>query len=195
MFNGLSKIKQFDDVTRFRLINAFIYAIGLNLITPIILDLKGEYLLAWVISIFMIVETLIVKTNNFVVNNFSLEQLYRIGIFVHLIVISIAATYFINPLFMIYGDSIAMIIQVAIFSAYSIKLNNYITKYFPNDMSNFQIIRNSIWADGMILGLIFITIILYFTNKEIGISIFLIYNILYILWMLYNWNFFKNIKE
>ena len=50
----LLKLREFDKITQFRLINAFIIAIGMNLFYPILIDLKGEYLLAYAISMFLI---------------------------------------------------------------------------------------------------------------------------------------------
>lgn len=193
--NIFNKIKNFDKVTKFRLQNSFIYAIGLNLIIPIMIDLKGEYLLPWIISMFLIFETLIVKTNKYIVEKFTMSQLYQIGIIVYSFVVFLACSYFYNPYIMIYGDSVIIILQVAIFSAYSIKLNNYLTKYYPDDMSNFQITRNSIWADGVLFGLITTTIVLYLFNRDIGIITFILFNSIYVIWMLLNWDFFKDIKE
>lgn len=194
-FNVFNKIKDFDNVTQFRLLNSFIYAIGLNLIIPIMIDLKGEYLLPWIISLFLIFETLIVKTNKFFVDKFTMEELYKIGTIIYSLVVFLACSYFYNPLIMIYGDSIIIILQVAIFSAYSIKLNNHLTKFNPESISNFQITRNSIWADGVLIGLLTTTIILYLFGRDIGIITFIIFNSLYVIWMFLKWDFFKDIKE
>lgn len=195
MFNGLKKLDQFDKITKYRLQNSFIYALGINLIIPIMIDLKGEYLIPWVISMFLVVETLVVKTNNFMTKKFSMETLYKMGIFAHLLSILFVTSYFINPNIMIYGNTIIMIFHIAIFSAYSIKLNNYLISYYPDSFHSFQVIRNSIIADGTILGLSLITFILYFFDLYIGLMFFIGFNLLFVSWMFFNFNIFKNIKD
>lgn len=195
MFNKFFKLNQFDKITKFRLQNSFIYALGINLMIPIMIDLKGEYLLPWVISAFLVIETLVVKTNHFMTKTFTMEQLYKMGIFAHILFVLFVCSYFYNPNIMIYGNTIIMIVHIAIFSAYSIKLNNYITTHFYDTFHKFQVIRNSIVADGTILGLSIITLVLYFFNISYGLFLFILFNSIFIIWMFINFNIFKNIKE
>lgn len=195
MLNSFKNLNTFDKITKFRLQNAFIYALGLNLLIPIMIDLKGEYLLPWVISMFLVIETLVVKTNHFMTSKFTMEQLFKMGIFAHCLVVSFVATYFINPNIMIYGNTISIIVQIGIFSAYSIKLNNYIINNYSESFHKFQVVRNSIIADGTILGLSIITGVLYFFNITIGLCLFITYNTIFIFWMFYNYNIFKDVKE
>lgn len=195
MFNSLSKIKQFDEVTKFRLINTFVIAAGMNLLYPVLADLKGEYLTAWIISVFMIVETLTVKTNRYFIENFSLSKMYKLSIFAHINFTLVASLYFINPLYMVYGDMVAAILDVSIFSAFSIMLTTYLTDNFPESMNEFQIVRNSIWADGILLGLITVTAITYFYGNGVAIVCFIIFNVLFSGWLIKNWNFYDKIKE
>lgn len=190
MKNYFSKLKRFDKFTRFRLVNAFIVAIGVNLIIPIMSDLKGEYLVSWIISAFLILETISIKTNRYFVDNFSIDRLYKISIFAHLSFTLVAALYFWNPLYMVYADMITAIIDVSIFSAFSIKLNNYLTDNYPDSMSEFQIIRNSIYADGILLGLSIVTILSYLFGNSIVIIIFLIFNTIFSVYLIKNWNFY-----
>ena len=173
-FNQFNK---FDKVTRFRLINAFIIAAGMNLLYPVLADLKGEYLVAWIISAFMIIETIAVKTNRYFIDNFSLSTMYKMSIFAHINFTLVAGLYFWNPLYMIYGDMIAAIIDVSIFSSFSIMLNNYLTNNYPESMNEFQIVRNSIWADGILVGLTTVTAITYFFGNSVAIILFIIFNI------------------
>ena len=91
---------------------------------------------------------------------------------------------------MIYGDMIAGIFDVTIFSAFSIMLTNYLTNNYPESMNEFQIIRNSIWADGILLGLVIVTMITYFYGNDIAIICFLIFNICFSAWLIYNWRFY-----
>jgi hypothetical protein len=194
MLRNFKKLKQFDTVTRFRLQNAFIIAAGMNLLYPVLADLKGEYLVVWVISAFMILETLAVKTNRYFIDNFSLSKMYKCSIIAHINFTLVAALYFWNPLYMIYGDMIAAIIDVSIFSAFSIMLNNYLTNNYPESMNEFQIVRNSIWADGILIGLIAVTAITYFFVNSVAISVFLIFNICFSSWLIWNWKFYDNVK-
>ena len=189
-FNQFNK---FDKVTRFRLINAFIIAAGMNLLYPVLADLKGEYLVAWIISAFMIIETLAVKTNRYFIENFTLSKIYKLSIFAHINFTIVASLYFWNPLYMIYGDMVAAIVDVSIFSAFSIALNNYLTNNYPESMNEFQIVKNSIWADGILIGLFTVTTITYFFGNSVAIVVFLIFNVLFSSWLIWNWKFYDNI--
>ena len=195
MLRNFKKLKDFDAVTRYRLINAFIIAAGMNLLYPVLADLKGEYLVAWIISAFMILETLAVKTNRYFTENFSLSKIYKLSIFAHINFTVVAALYFWNPLYMIYGDMIAAILDVSIFSAFSIMLNNYLTDNYPESMNEFQIVKNSIWADGILIGLFTVTTITYFFGNSVAIVVFLIFNVLFSSWLIWNWKFYDNIKN
>ena len=190
----VNQFNKFDKVTKFRLINAFLIAAGMNLLYPVLADLKGEYLVAWVISAFMIIETLAVKTNRYFVDNFSLSLIYKLSIIAHINFTLVAGLYFWNPLYMIYGDMIAAILDVSIFSAFSIMLNNYLTNNYPESMNEFQIVRNSIWADGILLGLFTVTAITYFFGNSVAIILFIIFNICFSAWLIWNWKFYDNIN-
>ncbi len=190
MKNYFSKLKRFDKFTRFRLVNAFIVAIGVNLITPIVSDLKGEYLVSWIISAFLIIETISIKTNRYFVDNFSIDRLYKISIFAHLSFTLVAALYFWNPLLMIYADMITAILDISIFSAFNIKLNNYLTDNYPDSMSEFQIIRNNIYADGILLGLSIVTVLSYLFGNSIVVIIFIVFNTIFSIYLIKNWNFY-----
>lgn len=122
-------------------------------------------------------------------------QLYKMGIFSQILFVLFVSSYFFDPNIMIYGNTIIIIINIAIFSAYSIKLNNYITNYFYETFHNYQVVRNSIIADGTIIGLSLATFILYFFNISYGLIFFMIINSLFILWMFFNYNIFDNIKD
>lgn len=195
MLRNFKKLKEFDAVTRYRLINAFIIAAGMNLLYPVLADLKGEYLVAWIISAFMILETLAVKTNRYFIENFSLSKIYKLSIFAHINFTLVAALYFWNPLYMIYADMIAAILDVSIFSAFSIMLNNYLTDNYPESMNEFQIVKNSIWADGILIGLFTVTAITYFFGNSVAIAVFLIFNILFSSWLIWNWKFYDSINK
>ena len=189
------RIRAFDEVTRFRLTNSYLVAIGMNLFWPIAVVLKGIYLLPAVIAGFMIAETLMIKTNRYMVENYTLEQIFRLGVFMHFLFTITALLYFISPFYMILLDSSLAIIDIVVFSAYSIMLTNYLTKNYPESMNEFQLTRNGVWADGTLIGLICISIITYFFSIEVGLVIFAIYNMFFSLWLLSHWNFFKKISN
>jgi len=185
-----NRFKEFDSITEFRLYNSFYIAIGMALITPIIISLKGTYMLPYIISIFAIIQTLSIKSNNYIVNKFSTSSIYKMGVIIHISFIFISSIYFYSPKLMIYLDSFLGIIEVAIFSSYSIALNNYLAKEHPNSMSSFQILRNSSYADGFLLGLGFITLIIYFSSIGYAIWSFIIFNVIFSIWLINNWRFY-----
>ena len=180
----------FTDVDRFRLLNAFVVAISMNLLLPILIDLRGELLETFVISTFMIMAILAVKTNSYFVHNFNLSTLYRQGVVFHLLILLTASTYFISPIIFVYTDSILLFLEIAVFSAYSIKLNDYQAKNNPEDIKRFQIFRNSTYADGTLIGLFSVTAITLFVNPAWGIIAFLIFNTAFTAWLFTKWNFF-----
>jgi hypothetical protein len=65
-------------------VNLFYFTIGFCLLTPVITVLKGELLLTWVISAFMLAEQLSVKFNRYLVETYSSSSIYRIGAIVHI---------------------------------------------------------------------------------------------------------------
>ena len=186
------KFNKFDEVTRFRLINAFALAAGMNLLYPVLTQLKGEYLAAWIISSFMIIETLAVKTNRYFIDNFSLDSIYKLSCLAHINFTVVACLYFYDKNVMVYADMIAAILDVSVFSAFSIMLTNYLTDNFPENMSEFQIVRNSVWADGILIGLSLVTAITFFFGNDYAIIAFLIFNTSFSTWLVKNWNFYKN---
>ena len=193
MINIINSIKNFDDVTKFRLIHAFLVAITMSILAPVLIQLKGVYMIPVMIGLFSISGTLAVKTNKYLVP-LGNETLYRIGIFLHILLVINTGVYFINPILMMYLVSVLLFLIVANFGAYSISQTNYIVKYYPKDMPEFQIVKNNTWADGNIIGLIISTMCL-FVSIDFTVIIFVIYNSLFILYMLWNWNFFRNHKH
>lgn len=128
-------------------------------------------------------------------NNFSIGTLYKMGNATHSLLLLSAGLYFINPLLMIWLDSILVIAEVAIFSAYSISLTVYQTDNFPKDIKDFNIIRNSSWADGALIGLGIITLITFFLPLGYAIGFFIFFNTIFIMWLLKNWYFFEKVKN
>ena len=190
----LNNFLEFDEITRFRLINAFLFGIGFNLILPILLDLRGELLSSTFITFILIVTTLSVKTNIYLVK-LQKENLYKLGIFAHLIFLLGALTYYYDKLLFVYVDSFIGIIEVAIFSAYSIKLDVYLTNNYPKDVKKFQVFKNSNYADATLIGLFIVWITSYIGGNDYSVLAFVIFNIGFTAWMFYNWNFFKEAND
>ena len=109
------RIKTFDKITKFRLLNSFAVTVALTALTPIIIDMKGEYLVPWVISVLIFFETISAKTNGFFVEKFDISGLYKLGILVHLSLMCILTIYFINPLAFVLLDSVFGILAIAVF--------------------------------------------------------------------------------
>jgi len=182
------KLKSLDKVSQFRLINAFFISIVMSLIAPVGVILKGTYMLAWIISLFSMSYIIAVKTNRFMVplgNN----TLYKLGIFLHMLYIICGILYFFNHELMIWTLCVLTFFEIVIISSYNVSLQNYITKYFPEDVPNFLIIKNETWADGNLIGLGLGTLF-SLISLDLVMYVFIIFNVLFSAWMVRNWNFF-----
>jgi len=188
----LRSVKQFDKVTEFRLINAFFVALSFNVISPVLITLKGLYMLPWIIGIFSILNMLAAKTNEFITYSMTTDQIYKSVVLLHVVFSVTTSLYFYNPVLMIYLDSILGVVEIILVSAYSIKLNNYIAKHFSDSMNKFQIIRNSIWADGSLIGLFASSVVLFIAGLKTVLILFIVLNLLFSLWLMLNWNFYEN---
>jgi len=185
-----NSFKYFDKITEFRLINAYIFALAFGIIGPILIILKGQFMLAWIISLFSIFSVVSVKFNEYMVETFDLSTIYKIGVMINISLSFSTLIYFYSPMIMVYVDSFIGIIEVAVFSSYSIMLNNYITKYYPDDMNKFQIVRNSTWADGQLLGLLIVTILTFFYSLIVSILFLIIFEVFFNVWLVKNWHYF-----
>jgi len=190
----LRAFKEFDEITKFRLINSFIVAFGFSMLLPVLTVLQGQIMLAWIIALFKIGGMLAVKSNEIFVHTFSMDSLYKMTVILHILYTLSAGLYFFSPIIMIYADSVFALLETAIISAYSITLNNYIADNYPKSMSRFQIVRNGSWADGALIGLLISTITLYSLPLGYTLGIFLVINSVFTIWLLMNWNFYKDRK-
>jgi len=177
-------IKNFDDVTKLRIINLGFISFSMGLIAPIETSLKGTYLLPWVISIFSILHTLAVKTNSYMINKLRLQDFYDIGILIHFLYIPIFLLFFYSAPLMVYASLTLMVVEVMVFSAFSIKLNTYLVDNFPQKMESFQVTRNSVGADSSIFGMSLAIIIDLFFGIGGSIIVFVILNLLLSLWLI-----------
>jgi len=185
------EVKKFDKVSEFRLKNSYFFSISFNLLVPVIVVLKGTLILPWIIGIFGILNMIIIKTNEILTKLLTLNDLFRISNILQLIFILISLIYFYSPKIMIFSYSFFGLIEIMIISAYTIKLNNYISVNFPKKMNKFQIIRNNIWSNGALIGLCISSIILFLFNINILIKVSIIFEIILAIWLFKNWNFFK----
>jgi hypothetical protein len=189
---ALFKIEKFDEVTKFRLYCAFIFSLSLGLISPVLANLKG-LLPVFLISLFFIADKLAMKLNDVIDKKFNIDEIYKLGIIINLFYYISTSLYFYDKFIMILLDSIIAVIDFAIFSVYSIKLNVYLTDNYPKMMSDFQKIRNGIWADGMLIGLAITTTISYFFGNDVIVVLFLIIFTYYMFILIKNFNFYKKL--
>jgi len=188
-------ISSFDTVTQFRIRNALLIMFGIHLILPILIDLRGELLSTAFISMIMIATTLSMKTNQFFVDKFSISQLYKIGLFIHFTLLMGGFLYFINHFYFVVIDSLISILETAILLSYSIKLDVYQAKEFPEDVEAFKIFRNTSMADVILMGLGIVAFITYFFERDTAVYLFIIVNIPISVYLFKNWKFYDKFFE
>ena len=184
------RLQDLDDVTRFRLMNAFFVAIAIGVMGPALITLKGTLMIPWVIAVFSILHQLTAKTNEYL-SSFDIGTVYRMSAILNVLILLVTLTYFWSPLVMVYLESTLAIMEWAVISAFTIQLNNYIAKKHPESMHLFQLRRNNIWMDGSLLGLLGATLIMIPFHITGAILLFLVVQVLFTLWLLRNWNFFE----
>lgn len=192
LLNHYKKIKGFDKITKFRLLNSFVVTVALTTLVPIMVDLKGEYLVPWLISMFIFIETLSAKTHGFFVDRFNISGLYKLGILVHISLIFILLVYYFDPKLFIMMDCIFGILAVAVFGAFSISLDVYQSTYHLEDVQDFKVVRNSIIADATLLGLTFSFLLTLFFTIKIAITSVLIYHTIFSIYLIYRRNYIND---
>lgn len=183
-------LKDFDEITKFRLVNLFYFTISLCLLAPTMTDLKGEYLAAWVISAFMLFEQISVKLNRYIVQNYTLSTVYKSGVIVHFLYTFGALLIWVNPIIMVYWYISLSLLVMVVFNTYSLMLTSYLTDNFPETMTEFQLIRNAINADAFVIGLVISTLVSYFGGVYMTLLLFFCYNLLFVIRLSLSWNFF-----
>ena len=184
---------QFDEVTQFRLINSIAVYFGLNLLAPVIVDLRGELLSSSTISIIMILVTASVKLN-FIITKFSISTVFKIGTIFHILLTMSTFIYFINPLLYVYINAFLSIMELAIFTSYSIQLDEYLAKALPNRVAEFKIYSNSKKADAVLLGLGCTAVLTFLFSLKVVFCVFIIWNLLFSIWLFWNWRFYDERK-
>lgn len=189
------KFSEFDNVTEFRLQNSYAISIMMALMMPIIIVLKGLVMAAWIISVFGILNMLAIKSNNYFVKKYTIGELYKIGNILHLLGLVGTLIYFINVEVMIWVESIVVILDYAIYSSYSIALTNYLTKEHPYSMSEFQIVKNSSYADSSLIGLFITTLVTFYFTVGVAIGVYIVFSLLFLIWLFKNWNIYNAIEK
>ena len=184
---------RFDEVTNFRLINSVLVTFGMNIMIPLLTVMKGQYLAPFVISLFMIAGTVAVKTNDWFIKRFTLSEQYKIGVVVHLLMMLTFATYFYSPTFFIVADSFLLIIEIAVFSGYSISLDVYQMKYYSHQVSDFKVFRNSVMADSTLIGLALASILALLLSASMTIVAFMVFHVMFLSYLVMNWNLIHHI--
>ena len=184
---------QFDEVTQFRLINSIAVYFGLNLLVPVIVDLRGELLSSSTISIIMILVTASVKLN-FIITKFSISTVFKIGTIFHILLTMSTFIYFINPLLYVYINAFLSIMELAIFTSYRILLDEYLAKTLPNRVAEFKIYSNSKKADAVLLGLGCTAVLTFLFSLKVVFCVFIIWNLLFSIWLFWNWRFYDERK-
>jgi len=185
----LDNFTSFDPITNFRMINRFLVTLGLSILLPVIMDLKGELLAPYVISMLLIAETLAVKTHKRLVR-LKLSTLYKLGTGVHIVLLAVITLYFYSPLTFIVLVSIFAIIEIAIFGAFSIELDVYQSKHHHEDVQRFKVVRNSVVADVTLLGLM-ISTGLTLLNPTYAVIASLAVHTIFSWYFLRNWNYIE----
>lgn len=186
------ELNSFDSITKFRIINAIAVVFGLNLLIPVINDLRGELLTSSMIAVMMIGTTLAVKANEILVK-LDMTLVYKLGNIFHLLLTISTAIYFFNPLLYVYINAVLGIIEIAIFTSYSIQLDEHIAKTSPHVLSRFKVYINSRKADAILFGLAVTASLTYLFGVNIVFICFMIYNTLFSIWLMKNWSFFDKI--
>ena len=191
---NIRKIRTFDKITNFRLLNRVIITFSMFILIPIIIDLKGEYLAPWVISSLMIGEVLSAKYQGYFVEKFSLSDLYKLGMGVHSVLVVIMFVYFYDKMFFVVSLSVLAILEIVVFGAFSIKLDVFQMNNFSDTVQDFKIVRNSVVADATVLGL-GVSALLSYYSVNIAVLVSLVCQSLFSGYFLYNWNYISNIIE
>lgn len=189
LLNHYRKIKGFDLISKFRLLNSFASTVALTTLTPIIIDMKGEFLVPWLISVLIFLETISAKTNGYFVEKFNISGLYKLGILVHISLMLILVVYYFNPLYFILLDCVFGILAIAVFGSFSIALDVYQSTYHLKDVQDFKVVRNSVIADATLIGLTVSFLLTFFFSVTVAITVVLVYHTLFSFYMLYRFNY------
>jgi hypothetical protein len=183
------RVKELDKLSQFRFYLAFLVAIYITMIAPIIVKLEGLYFTVGLITILMIINNLTSKFLEPLTEKFRIGTIWKIAGFIHLIEMLILFLYFFSDKTMIYVYSFFNIAASLVYSVYSLKMTNQFIKKFPNKIKQLQIFRQNVWNEGYLLGL-FISLALQTINLKIVMVSAILLHIYILYYMIKNWNFY-----
>ena len=184
------KIKNFDKVTSFRLYNLIFVVLIQQVSLPVLIKLRG-LLSERNITLFIVASNLAVKTNKYMVKNFTLSQLYKIGVIVQLITNIMYSVYFYDKTLFIYFDFTLGVFDVIVFYSYSVKLDVYLTDNFPASVEEYRIYRNNLMANMVLLGLFIFFMLTSVLSVNYAVGLTLLLTSLFSVWSIWNWNYFN----
>lgn len=187
--------KSFDKLTQIRLINSIVVTLFLTEITPLIYALKGTYLPVAIISVIMILNSFAVKTNKWIVENVSIVTMYKLSMGYQALFIGTLGFYFIDKEIFVYVESAIFIVEVALFSAFSIMLTDIMVKRSPSQVTLFNVFRNSVIADATVLGLSIAIIFDLFFEQYAIVMFTMVVCSLYLVWLYNTYDTFKKETE
>lgn len=197
----IKNLKQFDELTRFRLISLGIITFLLQLFIPIVTEFKGKYLFliinnkvitaATIIAIIGILKTILEKFIPYLLNKTKISNIFKMKIFVDILITLSFIIFFINPHLFTWIDSILTVINTILVISLSITLTNYISFFQNHSFPKFQNYRLQVLTESTLIGLIISAIL-----STIDIKLNLILSIiLYSIFILYQIKYIKKFEE
>jgi len=155
----IKKLKQFDEITKYRLIMLGLITLSVEMILPVLSQFY--YLLkfntieaASIIAFFSILKKIGQKLVKYIMNNFSFSKIFLIIIIFDFLWTIGTSFYFINKALMAWFDLIIGTLQLPFIIAFSMNLNNYIMFFYKNSYVNFQNYKNDVLAESALIGLL-----------------------------------------
>jgi len=195
-------LKDFDKITKFRLITLGFILIITNLYFPLLtqyknllkLQVKDFIIIASsIIAFFSIIRVIGIRFIPYFLKRTKLSMIYKYYIITIILFLNTSFLYYISPKLMIWVDTFIGVINTIILQAYSMALTNYMSYFYPESFTKFQNVRNNIFTEGALIGLI-LNFIIGTCYKETGIIITInIFSVLYTLYLLKNLNIMNEI--
>lgn len=184
---------RFDELTNFRLVNAYIQSFTSSIVAPLFISLKGSLLSIEMITLFVIMGTLAVNANKHLAV-YGIAGLYKIGIIIQIAIILGSGIYYYDKVIFLYIDLIIITCTIAIFSTFSIVLNQHQAETQPNIVKEFNIVRNSIVAEAFLIGLGLSFIVITFLGEEWIIAFYIAFQSMFAFWLLKNYTFYDDLN-
>ena len=194
----IKRLNKFDEITKFRLLLLAYILIIIEIIMPVLGQLKhllsiDKYQIeaATIIALFSMLATFGQKIVKYIQKTTSFSNIYRTLVVFDILWALSSLTYFINPVLMIWIDSILALIHGTFQIAFTQSLNNYITYFKNENYTNFQNYRNDIVSEFALIGTLLSIIISYLGGIEWNIIVFSISMLMFNMFQIRNWNIFE----